>query len=190
MRPYQFHLKRIAAESSLNVMPSQLRESLASVSILGIDVDGVLTDGSRVLSENGRALVSFHARDGLGIVLLERAGVQVAFVSAISSPIVKARARELGVRQVWLGINNKLRWVEEARKSSGGALLFIGDDLWDLSAMKASDISVAVSDAVPEVVAAADIVSAYKGGKGAVRQIADLLLVAKNVDRERLMGEI
>ncbi len=171
-------------------MPYPLRQSLSKVTAVGLDVDGVLTDGSRVLNEQGRAFITFHARDGLGIIMLKSAGIEVAFVSVVDSPIVEARARELGIEDVRLGNRDKLLWAEEKLSGLNGLLMFVGDDLWDLPAMRASHIAAAVSDAVPEVLAAADIVSAYPGGKGAVRQVADLILASKGIDREQLVRHL
>jgi 3-deoxy-D-manno-octulosonate 8-phosphate phosphatase (KDO 8-P phosphatase) len=189
-RPFHFRLTSSSAESNLEKMPAELRTSLGSVTLLWLDVDGVLTDGSRVLNERGRAFISFSARDGLGIMLLQHAGVEVAFASTIESPIVEARARELGVTQVWLGISDKMKLVNAARRFTEGNYLFVGDDLWDLAAMKACDVAASVCDAVPEVSAAADVVSTFAGGSGAVRQIADVVLAAKGIDPTQLVSKL
>lgn len=190
MRPYGHALTHNSAECDLLTMPDELRRLLSRVAVVGLDVDGVLTDGSRVLNEQGRAFITFHARDGLGIMMLGAVGVEVAFVSVMDSPIVEARARELGVKDIRLGVTDKLQWASDRLSKTSGTMLFVGDDLWDLSAMNACDVSAAVSDAVPEVLAEADIVSAYPGGRGAVRQVADLILATKGINRPQLLARL
>ncbi|WP_195911136.1 KdsC family phosphatase [Streptomyces kaniharaensis] len=178
----------VAARDNLERLPIGLCDEFAHIELVCLDVDGILTDGSIIYSESGRALVTFNARDGLGIALLQRAGVSVAFVSALDSPIVRKRAEELHIKSVCLGVNDKLRCVRDMQRHTRGKILFMGDDLWDLAAMRACDVAASSCDAAVEALAAADVISSYGGGRGAVRQIADMTLEAQDIDRGSLMA--
>lgn len=163
-RPYHHRLKDVAARENLDKLPAGLSADFAEVELICLDVDGILTDNSITYSENGRALATFNARDGLGIYLLRKSGIAVAFISALESPIVRVRAEELGIDHVHLGISRKLECVNDLGSRLSGKILFMGDDLWDLEAMRACDIAASVCDATIEALAAADIISPYKGG--------------------------
>ena len=153
------------------------------VEMLLMDVDGVLTDGT--FERRGEDEVKrFHSRDGLGLVLARRAGLRLGLISGRRSSLVEARARELEVNFLRLGVSDKLGALQEALGQENLAfeqIAFIGDDLTDLPILRRVGLSVAVSDAHPEVRERVDYVTRARGGYGAVREIVDELLSAKGV---------
>ena len=156
---------------------------LKRVKLLLCDVDGVLTDGS-VFIGGVREIKRFNIRDGLGLVFLRRAGFQVGWVSARPSAVTKLRAAELkidfliqqGDRTGKTGAVEKLlRRV----KLDWDAVCFVGDDVVDLGPLQRAGFAVAVSDARPEVKAAAHFVTRAAGGRGAVREVVEMILKAQ-----------
>lgn len=155
----------------------------ASVRLLCLDVDGVLTEGAVVLDAEGRELKVFSVRDGLGLVLWQRLGGRVAVITGRSSPAVDRRMQELGVSMVRQGSKDKAQELRSIAAEAGvpaEQVAFVGDDLPDLPAMRACGYPVAVQDAAPEVRAAAAFVTAAPGGKGAVREVVEHLLRAQD----------
>ncbi|MBS0380215.1 MAG: HAD-IIIA family hydrolase [Proteobacteria bacterium] len=149
-----------------------------AIRLLVLDVDGVLTDGRLYFGPRGEALKVFHVRDGLGMVELQRAGVRIAVISGRRSPMVAARCRELGVREVHQGVGDKLKVLKALLKRTGIAAAecaCVGDDLPDLPLMRHVGRAFAVADAAPEVRAAAHTVTRLPGGAGAVREVCDRL---------------
>ena len=154
----------------------------AAIRLLVLDVDGVLTDGRLYYGPRGEALKVFDVRDGLGIVLLQRAGLSVAVISGRRSEMVKARCRELGVRHVHQGVSDKLAVLLRLctrLKLTPAAVACIGDDLPDVPVMRAAALSFAVADAPQAVRRAADVVTRRRGGRGAVREVCDHLLALR-----------
>jgi 3-deoxy-D-manno-octulosonate 8-phosphate phosphatase (KDO 8-P phosphatase) len=160
-----------------------LTARLNRIKILLCDVDGVLTDGS-VFIGGTREIKRFNIRDGLGLVFLRRAGFQVGWVSARPSAVTKLRAAELQIdflvqqndRISKTGaVENLLRRL----KLDWDAVCFVGDDVVDLGPLKRAGFAVAVGDARPEVKAAAHFVTGAPGGRGAVREVAEMLLRAQ-----------
>jgi 3-deoxy-D-manno-octulosonate 8-phosphate phosphatase (KDO 8-P phosphatase) len=155
----------------------------ASVRLLCLDVDGVLTEGAVVLDAEGRETKAFSVRDGLGLVLWQRLGGQVAVLTGRSSAAVDRRMQELGVRHVRQGCTDKSRDLRAVADECGvpvEQVAFVGDDLPDLPAFRVCGYPVAVQDAAPEVRAAAAFVTAAPGGKGAVREVVEHLLRAQD----------
>lgn len=147
-----------------------------------MDVDGVLTDGAMYYGANGEAMKRFHTRDGMGISLLQKAGVRVAFITGERAECVLRRAEKLRVEDVYLGVEEKGRAMEEfLRKHSLKAdeTAYVGDDVNDLPCLAKAGIAIAVADAMPEVLDAADLVTRRKGGDGAVREVAEAILAAR-----------
>lgn len=143
------------------------------------DVDGVLTDGGIILDSHGIETKRFDVKDGHGIKLLQRAGIQVALITGRTSEVVALRASELHISEIVQGANDKkLAYV--ALKSRLGLtdrdIAYIGDDVVDLPILKQAGVAFAVRDAVHEVKAIADFVTARPGGYGAVREVAELIL--------------
>lgn len=163
---------------------SSLRGRLAPVKLLAFDVDGVLTDGGILVHPDGGESKWFHVRDGLGIVAALRAGLKVAFVSGRRSEAVAARARELGISADRQGVKDKaaeMRALREALGASREETAFLGDDVVDLPAFAEAGVSVAVADAHPRVLAAADAVCVAAGGRGAARELVEAVLLARGL---------
>ena len=155
-----------------------LRERAARIRLACFDVDGTLTDGRLYFDTNGLELKAFHVHDGQGLVLLRRAGIAVAFVTARSSPIAEARAAELGV-EAWTCVADKLACVRDiaARHGIGmDQVAFMGDDLPDLRVQAEAGLAVAPADAHPWVRERVHWRTAARGGHGAARELCDLLL--------------
>jgi len=154
----------------------------AAVRLLALDVDGVLTDGRLHFGADGETIKVFDVRDGLGIKLLREAGIEVAILSARSSPIVERRARELGIGRVIQGATDKGAGLTALAGAAAVALEhvgYIGDDWPDLAALARAGFAATVADAAPEVRAAAHWVSGAPGGRGAVRELAEFILRAQ-----------
>ncbi|MEE9542157.1 MAG: HAD-IIIA family hydrolase [Thermodesulfobacteriota bacterium] len=153
-------------------------EKIKRVKLLILDVDGVLTDGSINYTDDGREIKSFNVKDGHGIKLLMRSGVGVALVTARESEAVAIRAKDLGVEDLFQGQKEKVGAFEailEKRGVSAEETAYVGDDLIDLPVLRITGFSVAVSNAVAEVREAVDYVTKLDGGRGAVREITDLI---------------
>lgn len=154
-------------------------EKLQPIELLILDVDGVMTDGRIILDANGIETKFFNVRDGHGIKLIQRAGIKVGIITGRISPVVDMRARELEIEFVYQGSARKLESYADLRQRTGLAdhqIAYMGDDVIDLPVMRRVGFSAAPGDALPEVRAAADFVSVYGGGMGAVRELCDLLL--------------
>lgn len=157
----------------------------AAIEAILFDVDGVLTDGSFEPADDELGLPErkrFHARDGLGLILARRAGLRIGFVTGRSAAVVVRRAREVGAAFVREQCFTKGIAFEEACRELGLAarqIAFVGDDVQDLPAMRRAGFSAAPADAHPRVVLAADFVSAFPGGRGAVREIVERILEAR-----------
>ncbi|TCP94762.1 3-deoxy-D-manno-octulosonate 8-phosphate phosphatase (KDO 8-P phosphatase) [Cricetibacter osteomyelitidis] len=156
-----------------------LREKLKKIKLVICDVDGVLTNGLLHYDANGEAIKSFHVRDGLGLRMMMEQGIQVAVLSGRSSPILQKRIDELGISLAFLGKLEKESACFELMKQAGVTAeqtAFIGDDSVDLPAFAVCGVSFAVGDAMDYVKQQADHVLQLKGGHGAVREMADMIL--------------
>ena len=152
------------------------------VKLLLMDCDGVLTDGRLYFTENGEEMKVFHVRDGQGLVLWHNAGFSSGIISGRSLSLVEVRTRELGIEYVREKSEDKLRDFQSVLRSSqlsSEETAFIGDDLPDIVLMKQVGLAVAVADAVPETKSAAHFITSLRGGCGAVREVTDLILQAK-----------
>ncbi len=157
-------------------------DAAARVRLLVLDVDGVLTDGRLYYGARGEALKVFHVHDGLGLKLLAAAGVTVAVISGRRSGMTARRCRELGVRQLQQGVEDKLAAFRRLRarlKVPAAQCACVGDDSPDVPLMREVGLSFAVADAHPEARAAAGVITRLAGGMGAVREVCDYLLEAR-----------
>ncbi len=155
---------------------------LAGIRLLAMDVDGVLTDGTLGYSSDGSEVKRFHVHDGLGLTLLLATGIQIAWISGRVSPAVERRARELGVGHLLQGVRDKqnaLQGLANSADITAHEIAYIGDDWNDLGAFYACGVKIAVADARGEVRARADYVTVAMGGHGAVREVCDALLAAR-----------
>ncbi len=156
---------------------------LQQIKLVITDVDGVLTDGSLYYDANGEAIKTFHVRDGLGMRMLIENGIQVAVLSGRDSPILRKRLADLGITQFLLGKLEKqsacLSLIEQANVTPQQTA-YIGDDSVDLPAFEICGLSFAVNDAPEYVQQCADYVLEKRGGKGAFREMSDMILSAQN----------
>lgn len=161
-----------------------INSAAGKIKLLLMDCDGVLTDGRLYFSAAGEELKVFHVRDGQGIVSWHRAGFKSGIISGRdAAAIIMRRANELGMEFVRVRSADKIRDFEEitaAAAVTDEETGFIGDDIGDVPLMRSVGLSFAVADAVDEVKAAADYVTEAKGGRGAVREVIDLLLKARD----------
>lgn len=147
--------------------------------LLVLDVDGTLTDGAIYMGPDGEVCKRFSAKDGLGLKLLQSAGVEIAILTGRRSRIVENRAAELGIARVVQGISEKPAALRQLAAEMGVSLTetgYMGDDLNDLSAMCLCGVRACPADAVPEVREACQFVSDFPGGQGAVRQFCEAWL--------------
>jgi 3-deoxy-D-manno-octulosonate 8-phosphate phosphatase (KDO 8-P phosphatase) len=158
-----------------------LEERLKKIKLLVMDCDGVLTDGRLYFGPTGEELKAFFVRDGEGLVLLHKAGFRSGIITGRNSPIVEMRMKQLFVDYIYQGRKEKVsafkEMIAEAGVSSDQAA-FIGDDTPDADVFPLVGLAVAVNDAHEKAIAAAHYVTRAKGGRGAVREIIDLLLAA------------
>ena len=162
--------------------PRSVAARARRIRLLVLDVDGVLTDGRMILSEQGDELKAFHTHDGLGINLARRSGILVALVTGEKSPIAQSRGAKLGVEDVVLNARRKGDVLEELMTKHGvrrEQTAFMGDDLIDLPALQRAGLAMAPANAVAEVRAAAHVVTRAGGGAGAVRECVELILRAQ-----------
>lgn len=159
-------------------------EKAEQIRLLVLDVDGVMTDGSIYLDDDGREIKQFNIRDGLAIRLWIRLGFQVAILTGRSGQALRHRAAELGISRIFQGAADKARGLEEVLEATGfkaDEVAYVGDDWPDLAAMSLVAIPIAVGDAAPEVREAAAWRTASPGGRGAVREAIEFLLRGKGL---------
>lgn len=154
-------------------------EKAAGVRLFLLDVDGVLTDGGIIYDSGGGEIKRFDVRDGHGIKMLQRAGVEVGIITGRTSEVVSIRAKELGISVVRQGSADKLATWREILSEKGLSprdTSYVGDDIVDLPLLREVGFAASVSDAESYVKDTADYVSARPGGRGAVREIIEFLL--------------
>lgn len=170
-------------------LPEHLREDLFLLlperpALLALDFDGVMTDDRVYVGEDGREQVACTRGDGLGVTLLKRAGLPVVILSTETNPVVTARANKLKVECIQ-GIRDKTREFErliQSRKILPADVVFVGNDVNDIGCLRMSGCGLVVADAHPLAKAAAKGILTHPGGKGAVREIAELLLLRLGKD--------
>ena len=168
----------------------ELRQ-LKNIRLLLLDVDGVLTDGSIIYNEHGEETKIFNARDGLGIRLLQKAGIDVGIITGRASQALLHRCRNLGIKLVFDNVRDKSAVLEKILKQlkiSVQEIAFVGDDLIDLPVMRRIGLPIAVADAHELVRETALWTTAARGGHGAVREVCEALLKAQKKWRPILEG--
>lgn len=173
------------------VIESALIARMLPVKLLVLDVDGVMTDGSIIYTDEGVEIKVFNVRDGHGIKMLRRAGIDTAIITARSSKVVTHRAANLGIALVMQGAIDKAAAFDELLAKTGlhsAQTAYVGDDVIDLPVIRRVGFSVAVADAVAEVKEAAHYVTTLPGGRGAVRETAELILKAQGKWDEVMKG--
>jgi 3-deoxy-D-manno-octulosonate 8-phosphate phosphatase (KDO 8-P phosphatase) len=171
--------EKIKTPSVVERLNAEVRTRVERVKLLVLDVDGVMTDGRLFYHDDGTESKAFDVRDGHGIKMLKQAGVETALISGRSSPMVEKRASDLGITEVAQGVRDKVPILEALltkRKLKAEEAAFVGDDVVDLSIMRRVGFAVAVSDASEHLFETAHYVTLAPGGRGAVREVAELIL--------------
>lgn len=156
-----------------------MQQKLINIKLLLLDVDGVMTDGGIVYDGNGLETKVFNVKDGHGIKMLQRHGIQVGVITGRTSAVVDIRARELGIELLYQGALKKLESYADVKRKTGlddRQIAYMGDDAIDVPVMRRVGFAAAPPDALPEVLSVADYVSSRSGGRGAVREVCDLIL--------------
>ena len=162
----------------------EIKKIARKIRLLVLDVDGVLTDGSIILDNKGNEYKSFHVRDGHGIKMLQRAGMNVAIITGRRSKVVERRAAELGIGDVFQKCFNKVAAFEQLLGKYGltpSEVAYMGDDIVDAPVMRKVGLPVTVADADPGIRAFSLFVTKCRGGRGAVRELTDYILGAKGL---------
>lgn len=172
------------SQVNINTVDSkaELLLELQQIRLLAMDVDGVLTDGSLNIGAEGELFKAFNAKDGIGISLAMRNGLEIALITGRRSEIIHRRAEELGITLLYEGVKDKalqLKQIAAERGISLDEIAYMGDDLNDLPAMVQAGISFAPADAAKDVLKAVNAVASCNGGRGAVREIIELILEAQ-----------
>jgi 3-deoxy-D-manno-octulosonate 8-phosphate phosphatase (KDO 8-P phosphatase) len=156
-----------------------MRERLSRIRLLLLDVDGVMTDGRIIFDDRGGEIKAFDVKDGHGIKLLQRAGIRVGIITGRQSPVVERRAAELGIDLVYQGAKDKLVPFKDILQRTGldvEAVAYVGDDIVDLPVLRRVGFAATVADGHEDVKPQVHYVTRHGGGRGAVREICDLLL--------------
>jgi 3-deoxy-D-manno-octulosonate 8-phosphate phosphatase (KDO 8-P phosphatase) len=170
---------------------TELSEKAKNIKLLILDVDGVMTDGSIILDNEGNELKRFHVRDGHGIKMLARAGIRTAIITGRESNVVNRRAEELGITDVFQKVYVKSEVYEsllDKYELTDQNVAFMGDDIVDQELMKRAALSAAPADAEESVKKLADIVTSRGGGRGAVREFINFILKHSGL-WEKVSGE-
>lgn len=156
---------------------------LKNITCIITDCDGILTDGKIYVTEEGEQIKAFHAHDGSGIKILQNNGFLVALISGRDSPPLTERAKELDIEEFFPGTDNKIepyRTIQKKHGLSSERICYIGDDLTDLNPFEEAGFSATVPDAAREIRDRADYVTDTRGGNGAFREVAELVLKAQD----------
>jgi len=162
-----------------NTFKEELEKRVKKIKILLLDVDGVLTDGRIIYDSKGRDLKFFDVHDGLGVYVLNKAGIKTIIVTAKHSGTIRPRARDMHVAEVFADVSPKSAILDKILKKynvTKDEVCFVADDLVDLGLMKVVGFPVAVFNACPEIKQAASYITIRHGGRGAVREVAELIL--------------
>lgn len=154
----------------------------ARLALMGFDVDGVLTDGTLYFGPDGDEIKGFSSLDGHGLKMLQRAGIEVVIISGRSSQALLLRAKNLDIKELHMGVEDKRTLLGQLAAQRGIGLSqtgYMGDDVVDLPVLRACGFSASVADGHAEVLSRVDYVAGKGGGRGAVREVCDLILRAQ-----------
>ncbi|MES9993466.1 MAG: 3-deoxy-manno-octulosonate-8-phosphatase KdsC [Candidatus Thiodiazotropha sp.] len=154
----------------------------SGVKLVIFDVDGVLTDGSLYLGDDGQEYKSFNSKDGHGMKMLQKSGVVIGIITGRTSEVVRIRMQSLGIEHVYQGKHDKLPAYEELRDKlslTDAEIAYVGDDVVDLPIMRRVGLAIAVNDAHPFVVQHAHWQTPHNGGQGAARDVCEMVLEAQ-----------
>jgi 3-deoxy-D-manno-octulosonate 8-phosphate phosphatase (KDO 8-P phosphatase) len=166
----------------IKTISQELIARFKNIKLLVLDVDGVMTDGGLIIGDDGQEYKVFHAHDGLGMKLLKSTGVQLAIITGRTSNIVKMRAEATGVTHFYQGAEDKLIAFKDLLKKTGFTaqqVAFMGDDVVDLPPMLHCGLALAVPNSPELVLNHAHYITNKNGGKGAVREVCELIMQAQ-----------
>lgn len=161
---------------------TELRERASRIRLVIFDVDGVLTDGSLYLGDDGQEYKAFNSRDGHGMVLLQESGIRLAVITGRTSNVVQTRMESLGVSDIFQGYRHKLPAYEQLKQRhtlTDEQIAYVGDDVIDLPVMRRVGLAIAVADADPRVRELAHWRTTAPGGRGAAREVCEFILDAQ-----------
>jgi len=163
----------------------EIIEKASQIKLVIFDVDGVLTDGSLFIDDNGMEYKAFYSRDGLGMKMLQKTNVKIAIITGRTSEVVSHRMKNMGVKQehIYQGQDDKLIAYEKIKSElqlSADEIAYVGDDVVDLPVMKKVGFAIAVQDAHPLVIRHAHWQTPHTGGRGAARDVCELIMEAQN----------
>ena len=161
-----------------------MNDKLKHIRLLLLDVDGVMTDGSIIYDGSGLETKCFNVRDGHGIKMLQRHGIEVGIITGRTSIVVDIRAKELGINLVYQGALKKLESYNDVKEKTGlddSQIAYMGDDVIDVPVLRRVGFAAVPLDGLPEVRAVAHYVSACGGGRGAVREVCDMILKGRGM---------
>lgn len=168
-------------------LSNEIKNKLKNIKLFLTDCDGCLTDGGMYYTENGDEIKKFSAYDGMGMSLLRKAEIRTGIVTGEDRELNRRRAKKLKLDFVESGCSDKgsvVRRICEDNQIALDEVVFVGDDINDLSALQIVGVSVCPANARLEVKGVADIILETKGGDGAIREIADMILQAQNIENE------
>ena len=155
-----------------------------NIKLVAFDVDGVMTDGSLTFTEDGKEIKTYNAKDGLGVVMLGSMGLITTIITARNNGTVKHRAEILGIKELYMGSKNKIIALEELVNKYNlkyEEISYMGDDLPDICVLERVGLKCCPYDAVDEVKNVCNFISSKGGGRGAVRELCDFIMKAKNI---------
>lgn len=167
-------------------MDKNIKNKLKKIKLLVLDFDGVMTDGHVYVDQDGREMVRCSRKDGMGIGLLKKAGIEALVISMEANPVVTTRCQKLKI-PCWQKIetgDDKLTLLKRIVKEKGSIpeeIVYMGDDVNDLEALKYAGVAFSVADGHQSVKKAADYVTKARGGEHAVREVCELILVARGI---------
>ncbi len=156
-----------------------IQEKASQIKLVIFDVDGVLTDGSLFLGDDGQEYKAFHSKDGHGMVMLQQSGVMIGIITGRTSEVVRKRMESLGIKHVFQGQKDKLPAYEELKQElslSDEQVAYVGDDVVDLPVMTKVGLSIAVQDAHALTKEHAHWITPSNGGRGAAREVCEMLM--------------
>ena len=160
----------------------KVHKKARKIKLLLLDIDGVMTNGQIIMDDTGKEIKQFDVRDGHGIRLIMRSGIQVGIITGRYSKVVRHRAKDLGIQMVYQKVHRKKVVYERIKRKtqlSDQEIAYMGDDIVDLPILRMVGLAVAVRNAWVGLIKHVDYVTRNKGGEGAVRELAEILLQAQ-----------
>ncbi len=171
----------------------ELQHRASGIRLVIFDVDGVLTDGRLYFGDDGQEYKAFYSKDGLGMKMLMKSGVEIGIITARNAPLVAHRMENLGITHFYQGQSDKVPAFKEMVERLGISaeeVAYVGDDLIDLPVMNRVGLAIAVADAHQEVIARADWVTPKAGGLGGARDVCDLIMQAQGTLQAMIDGQV